>query len=557
MEMTISKELSASIPLVIGMTQLASNQGMPESQKRLRDNSNDTFAKKLSNAMEKPPSADANVPQTMVGEKPVLKPLSIEVADSKPSVKSKRGTTQEETAAPALNGLPYGLTANVNSAAAPIVADNASNGEISGMSVTSMNDSINKSSFSLKNVENIATTLLETASRSLSPMSVLTAGVPAVQAAIQSGIQSAMAQKSTAKSTQQLTSPASQGKQLVALTAEVLPDALSTGRSKSNDRVASVPLDELKQNASDTTGVSPADLMMAVPVAPKLQQDVISLQVSAGALLPKPTELPPTVSNDLKTQQEVLSLQVLVGAPLPKPAVLPPTAPKAEMSAEEMKTGPLGSEGARVEGMAFEPATEGELQKKPLGHSEPESLLKSSGKPESDVLSAIAFDNTLKSVDQLQGTETVAPQARQDLHEVARQVADGMFASTDRLKSSQIIITLKPEHLGEVTVRINVDGDKVTAAFHAASSEVRAILESSLPQLRQETSQQGWKFDSDGVFGGMRESFSNNQQQQQAQEQLFPQHSQRPSRDVYDDTVAFTNAGRLQVMSAAAVDYRI
>ena len=135
---------------------------------------------------------------------------------------------------------------------------------------------------------------------------------------------------------------------------------------------------------------------------------------------------------------------------------------------------------------------------------------------------------------------------------------DGMIASTDRLKSSQVIITLKPEHLGEVTVKINVDGDRVTAAFHAASSEVRAILESSLPQLRQEMSQQGWKFDSEGVFGGMQQFLANQQQQQPNEQwQMFVPIPQRMNRDEYDEAVAFSPTGRLQVMSAAAVDYRI
>ena len=132
-----------------------------------------------------------------------------------------------------------------------------------------------------------------------------------------------------------------------------------------------------------------------------------------------------------------------------------------------------------------------------------------------------------------------------------------MTATTDRLKSSQIIVTLKPEHLGEVTVKINVDGDKVTAAFHAASSEVRAILESSLPQLKQEMSQQGWNFDSSGVFDGMQGFLANHQQRQpQDQTQHIPQ-SHRFKPDEYDGILAFTNSGRAQLMSAAAVDYRI
>ena len=178
-------------------------------------------------------------------------------------------------------------------------------------------------------------------------------------------------------------------------------------------------------------------------------------------------------------------------------------------------------------------------------------------KTESLAMSPVAFEKVMNAADPVPVAKEMAPQQRQDPYEVARQVMDGMMTSTDRLQSSQVIITLKPEHLGEVTVKVNVDGEKVTAAFHAASSEVRAILESSLPQLRQEMSQQGWDFDSNGVFGGMQEFLANQQQQQQAQEQQIVHFANHAQRDEYDDAVAFTNNGKLQVMSASAVDYRV
>ena len=127
----------------------------------------------------------------------------------------------------------------------------------------------------------------------------------------------------------------------------------------------------------------------------------------------------------------------------------------------------------------------------------------------------VGFDRVMASVNQPAAIPPQVTQPRPELQEVVKQVMDGMISPNQQLKSSQVIVTLKPEHLGEVTVKINVDGDKVTAAFHAASTEVRGILESSMSQLKQEMSQQGWQFDSDGVFGGMQE-FLGQQQQQQA-----------------------------------------
>lgn len=168
---------------------------------------------------------------------------------------------------------------------------------------------------------------------------------------------------------------------------------------------------------------------------------------------------------------------------------------------------------------------------------------------------SVSFDKMNPVVDSSAPAQVKSPEQRADTYEVAKQVMEGMKSSTDRLQSSQVIITLKPEHLGEVTVKINVDGDRVTAAFHAASSEVRAILESSLPQLKQEMSQQGWNFDSDGVYGGLQQFMGN--QQQKPQEQPVVQMPTRRSNEVYDDAVAFTGSGNIQIMSAAAVDYRI
>jgi flagellar hook-length control protein FliK len=197
-----------------------------------------------------------------------------------------------------------------------------------------------------------------------------------------------------------------------------------------------------------------------------------------------------------------------------------------------------------------------DLPKQSLAQTESEQKPILSEKQDSSAMSPVLFDKVLVSGTEMPVATPPPAPPRQDLHDVTRQVMEGMISPNQQLKTSQVIITLKPEHLGEVTVKINVDGDKVTAAFHAASSEVRAILESSLPQLRQEMSQQGWQFDSNGVFGGMQE-FMGDQAQQQAQQQQMRGMTNHARKDEYENTQSFTNTGRMQVMSAAAVDYRI
>jgi hypothetical protein len=300
-------------------------------------------------------------------------------------------------------------------------------------------------------------------------------------------------------------------------------------------------------------------------VDPKLLQDILPIQVPAATTIVNSpamqaeTKLDPQMLDfDPAFSQEVAPIQVSVDTTLTKSSMEPDLMPKGESKLSEAQPDPIIGMMDEAAGQNGVSANENELFDGSLGQAKSDSIPKVDAQNDSVAMAAVTFDRVFNAVDQLADATAVASQPRQDLHEVVRQVMDGMTTSADRLKSSQVIITLKPEHLGEVTVKINVDGDRVTAAFHAASSEVRAILESSLPQLRQEMSQQGWNFDSNGVFGGMQEFLANQQQQRQsAQEQQILQNAHRLHREEYDDVMAFTHGGQPQIMTAAAVDYRI
>ena len=243
-----------------------------------------------------------------------------------------------------------------------------------------------------------------------------------------------------------------------------------------------------------------------------------------------------------------------VAAVLPKPSGDPAIAKKPEpVDTDNLE--PLQGAVEPTKDTVVKPSAGQELTKRFMSDSDTDVEAGLSEKKDASLSVPVGFDRVMGSINQSAVIPPPVAQARPDLHEVVKQVIDGMVSPNQQLKSSQVIVTLKPEYLGEVTVKINVDGDMVTAAFHAASTEVRGILESSMSQLKQEMSQQGWNFDSDGVFGGMQE-FLSQQQQQQAQQQLrgMMNHA-RP--DDYDDALAFSSNGKLQVMSATAVDYRI
>ena len=52
-------------------------------------------------------------------------------------------------------------------------------------------------------------------------------------------------------------------------------------------------------------------------------------------------------------------------------------------------------------------------------------------------------------------------------------------------------IRLNPEHVGPIDVRVQLDGDRVSAEFHSAHAEVRQAIEASLPRLREMLGQHG------------------------------------------------------------------
>ena len=204
-----------------------------------------------------------------------------------------------------------------------------------------------------------------------------------------------------------------------------------------------------------------------------------------------------------------------VAAVLPKPSGDPAIAKKPEpVDTDNLE--PLPGTVEPTKDTVVKPSAGQELTKRFMSDSDTDVEAGLAEKKDASLSVPVGFDRVMGSINQSAVIPPPVAQARPDLHEVVKQVIDGMVSPNQQLKSSQVIVTLKPEYLGEVTVKINVDGDKVTAAFHAASTEVRGILESSMSQLKQEMSQQGWTFDSDGVFGGMQ-AFLGQQQRQHAQ----------------------------------------
>lgn len=71
---------------------------------------------------------------------------------------------------------------------------------------------------------------------------------------------------------------------------------------------------------------------------------------------------------------------------------------------------------------------------------------------------------------------------------------------------SQAEIRVSPEHLGNIAIRLQVEGNEVRAEFHSTQAEVRHALEASLPRLREMLSQHGLQLAQAGVGQGQAQS---------------------------------------------------
>ena len=175
---------------------------------------------------------------------------------------------------------------------------------------------------------------------------------------------------------------------------------------------------------------------------------------------------------------------------------------------------------------------------------------------------AVSFQTTLQEAAEAQPTAPAAPQKD---YEVAKQIVEQarLLRMPDE---TQMVIRLKPEHLGELTLKVSVVASgAVNAAFHTDNASVRAIIETSMIQLKHELQAQGLKVDNVGVYAGLGEhSMMNGQQDADAH---YAQHGGQGSsqgRDAQQALASFEEeqqalaAGAQQgVLAQDGVDYRI
>lgn len=95
----------------------------------------------------------------------------------------------------------------------------------------------------------------------------------------------------------------------------------------------------------------------------------------------------------------------------------------------------------------------------------------------------------------------------EDKLRTARQLVENIRL-LQKAGNTEMMIRLKPEHLGEMVLKISLVNGSVNANFHTNNAEARGILEAAMPQLRQELSSSGFKVHDVGVYAGLGEFMS-------------------------------------------------
>lgn len=150
-------------------------------------------------------------------------------------------------------------------------------------------------------------------------------------------------------------------------------------------------------------------------------------------------------------------------------------------------------------------------------------------------------------------TKNATSQFVKDTHQITSQIVEQAQVLKNN-QETQMIIKLKPEHLGELTLKVTVESGVVSASFHSDNAEVRSVIESSLVQLKQEMSNQGLKVDNVGVYAGLGQFLSNGQREA-PQQPIVKLKNKRTGEEAFEESEKVVS--NLKTVTETGVDYRI
>lgn len=185
-----------------------------------------------------------------------------------------------------------------------------------------------------------------------------------------------------------------------------------------------------------------------------------------------------------------------------------------------------------------------------------ESILPDQTAKNTDAFASLLNQQVVKNDNQITivDAKQVSQQPVSDRYNIASQIVD-QARLIDGQKNTEMIIQLKPEHLGELTLKVTVENGAVSASFHSNNSEVRNIIEASLPQLKQDLSNQGLKIENVGVYAGLGEFFSNGQHRESQGQPEVKVQNKKTEEDFLE---ALESTGSIEAsIDGSGVDYRI
>lgn len=143
------------------------------------------------------------------------------------------------------------------------------------------------------------------------------------------------------------------------------------------------------------------------------------------------------------------------------------------------------------------------------------------------------LENQTGVVQKVDGNAVQTNQPR-ETYNVPQQIVE-QARLLQRGTDSQMIIKLNPEHLGQLSLKVSVNGNGgVTATFHTDNAQVRAILETTMTQLRQQLNEQGIKVDNVEVQTGLPDGQLPQDQGQQGFYQQQGQQVRSTQADLHD-----------------------
>lgn len=177
---------------------------------------------------------------------------------------------------------------------------------------------------------------------------------------------------------------------------------------------------------------------------------------------------------------------------------------------------------------------------------------------------AVSFDTATQSTaDKPDATQTQQTASDfttpRDEFQIKEQIIQQATLINRSAQESEMIIRLKPEHLGELALKVTVNNGVVSASFHSNNAEVRGILENSIQQLKNDLANAGFKVDNVSISAGLSQFAADQERAMQWQQQQTRRGSGKKGEEGYAEAVEGVSASQ-QVINAskdAGVDYRI